>query len=127
MIIDRFSEIHLDNGTVYRLKQTDDSTPIGLKKETVELINDDSNENKRYIINAEIYDIDLENFNGTIAVKYEGSNEIYYYSAVEVLVIAGPVETVVTFPGTADVTASVVTSTISKSDGIIGVLSKCFQ
>ncbi len=82
LINDRFSEIHLDNGTIYKLKQTDDSAPIGLKKETVELINDDSNENKRYIINAEIYDIALENFNETIAVKYEGSNEIYYYSAV---------------------------------------------
>ncbi len=82
LIIDKFSEIHLDDGTVYRLKQTDNVTPIGLKKETKELINDDSNENKRYIINAEIYDIALENYNGMIAVKYEGSNEVYYYSAV---------------------------------------------
>lgn len=82
LIIDRFSEIHLDDGTVYRLKQTDNVTPIGLKRETMELINDDSNENKRYIVNAEIYDIAIENYDGTIAVKYEGSNEIYYYSSV---------------------------------------------
>ena len=82
LIIDRFSEIHLDDGSFYRLIQTENVTPIGLKRETMELINDDSNENKRYIINAEIYDLANENSDGTIAVKYEGSNEIYYYSAV---------------------------------------------
>lgn len=40
------------------------------------------NDNKRYIIDAEIYDISVESIGNMIAVRYEGSDEIYLYYAV---------------------------------------------
>lgn len=82
-ISSKFSEIRLDDGVVYRLRYTDiDASIIGAMKGTTEFTSDDINENKRYIIDAEIYDVSVESIENTIAVKYEGSDEIYLYYAV---------------------------------------------
>ena len=82
-ISSKFSEIRLDDGVVYRLRYTGiDASVVRAKKGAAEFTSDDMNDNKRYIVDAEIYDVSVESIENMIAVRYEGSDEIYLYYAV---------------------------------------------
>ena len=77
----KFSEIHLDNGITYKLLYADiDRSTIGMLQKEVNLTNINTAENKRYISDAEIYDVALESTEDLIAVKYSGSEESFLYS-----------------------------------------------
>ena len=77
----KFSEIHLDNGITYKLLYANiDRSTIGTLQKEVNLTNIDTAENKRYISDAEIYDVALESTEDLIAVKYNGSEESFLYS-----------------------------------------------
>ena len=83
IISSKFGEICLDDGIVYKLQNTDaNASVIRTMKGKTEFTSDDKNENKRYIIDAEIYDVTMESVWDMIAVKYEGSDEIYLYYAI---------------------------------------------
>ena len=77
----KFSEIHLDNGITYKLLYANiDRSTIGTLQKEVNLTNIDTAENKRYISDAEIYDVALESTEDLIAVKYNGSEESFLHS-----------------------------------------------
>jgi len=80
----QFSEIQLDNGITYKLLYTDiDRSTIGTAQKEVILTSTDRSENKRYVSNAEIYDVSVESSEDLIAVKYGGGEEVHLYSPNE--------------------------------------------